>query len=297
MPVPVKTKNIASVTNDTSNSLKRILGNDIVYAGQTDTDLARGIQISSLDIISDTISAFPDGKTYFHFCPVADGDFYIILTFFPELNPKQEEEQIQVIRLTFDPEFFHQWDYDILHQKQPFRFDRSSEQAISLPPCCFEPISHLADTSEEAVKDFSRILQRKESAIFLLRTSLNAYLNSNEADKLPACSFLSNSQERDKVMDAYKIIMDNLESPKTIRTLSRMVGMNECYLKKGFKVTFGKTIHEFQQIKRIEKAKDLLKEGKYSVNEVAFMMGFGSASHFSSSFKKIAGLKPCELLG
>lgn len=297
MPVNSKMKIIAPASNDNNNALKRILGSDIVFSNESDVDLARGIRVSEINIISDTVSTFPDGKTYFHFCPVADGDFFIFLTFFPELNPKEEEEAIQVIRLTFTPDFFHQWDYDILHQKQPFRFDRSSEQAITLPPCCFEPISHLADSSENALKDFSKILQRKESAIFLLRTSLDAYLNSNEADKLPACSFLSNSQEREKVMDAYHIIMENLESPKNIRTLSRMVGMNECYLKKGFKVTFGKTIHEFQQLKRIEKAKDLLKEGKYTVNEVAFMMGFGSASHFSSSFKKIAGMKPCELLG
>lgn len=297
MPVNSKMKIIAPASNDNNNALKRILGNDIVFSSESDVSLARGIRVSEISIISDTVSTFPDGKTYFHFCPVADGDFFIFLTFFPELNPKEEEEAIQVIRLTFTPDFFHQWDYDILHQKQPFRFDRSSEQAITLPPCCFEPISHLADNSDEVRKDFSKILQRKESAIFLLRTSLDAYLNSNEADKLPACSFLSNSQEREKVMDAYHIIMENLESPKNIRTLSRMVGMNECYLKKGFKVTFGKTIHEFQQLKRIEKAKDLLKEGKYTVNEVAFMMGFGSASHFSSSFKKIAGMKPCELLG
>lgn len=275
---------------------KRILGNNIAWNKEGQFDLARGIKGSYFDVVTDSIEKAPEGQTYLHFCPVEDGQLYILLTFFPEISPKENEEFLRVTRLIFEPSFFEQWDYEILLKKEPFRFDRSFEQEVNLPPCTFEPISHLVPDSVGDL-NFSSILQRKESAIFLLRISLEAYINSNEADKMPACSFLSNSQEREKVMEAYQIIIDNLETPKTIRELSRMVGMNECYLKKGFKVTFGKTIHEFQQFQRIEKAKELLKEGRYSINEVAFKMGFGSASHFSSSFKKISGMRPCELLG
>ena len=67
-------------------------------------------------------------------------------------------------------------------------------------------------------------------------------------------------------------------------------------LKKGFKAMFGKTIHEYLQYQRIERAKELVQQKNLTVNEVAFRLGFGSASHFSTSFKKIAGIKPCELL-
>lgn len=276
--------------------LQRTLGNNIACLQQEEFELAGGIKAAYFDIVTDSVEKMPDGQTYLQFFPVEDGRFYIVLNFFPEHSPKREEECLRVVRLVFEPVYFQQWNYEMLLKKEPFRFDRSSEQVITLPPCTFEPISHLIP-EEQNKTDFSAVLQRKESAIFLLRVSLDAFLSSNEADKMPACSFLSNSQERDKVMEAYQIIMDNLETPKTIRELSRMVGMNECYLKKGFKVTFGKTIHEFQQIQRIEKSKELLKEGKYSINEVAFKMGFGSASHFSSSFKKISGMRPCELLG
>jgi AraC-like DNA-binding protein len=296
MPINVKTIDLVENHEVSVDFFKRILGNNISWIDQEQFELARGIKGSYFDIITDSIDHIPEGQTYLHFCPVEDGQLYILLTFFPEVSPKEDEDTLRVTRLVFEPLFFQQWDYDILLRKEPFRFDRSSEQKVSLPPCTFEPISHLIPDAGSDL-DFSTVLQRKESAIFLLRVSLEAYMNSNEANKMPACSFLSNSQEREKVMEAYQIIIGNLETPKTIRELSRMVGMNECYLKKGFKVTFGKTIHEFQQFQRIEKAKELLKEGKYSINEVAFKMGFGSASHFSSSFKKISGMRPCELLG
>lgn len=295
MNAHVKTIKLNEGQKVTFDFFKRILGENIAWVNQGQLDLARGIKVSYFDIVTDSVENQPEGETYLHFCPIEDGKFYILLTFFPEVSPK-EDEDLRIIRLAFEPVFFEQWDYEVLLKKEPFHFDRSSEQVVNLPPCTFEPISHLIPTEENAT-DFSAILQRKESAIFLLRVSLDAFFNSNDADKLPACGFLSNSQEREKVMDAYNIIMENLESPKTIRELSRMVGINECYLKKGFKITFGKTIHQFQQFQRIEKAKELLKEGKYSINEIAFKMGFGSASHFSSSFKKLSGMRPCELLG
>lgn len=292
-----KFKNNVRLEEDTPEEfLTSVLGNEISLIERKNYQLARGMMVSHLDIVTDSISQFPDDKAYLHFCPTGEEEFYMTINFFPEINPKENVEIFRVTRLVFTPAFFDQWGYDVLSKKQPFKFDYSSEQAIALPPCCFEPINNLTKVTQEKLNDFSFILQWKESAIFLLRISLDAFLNTDEACKLPACSFLSNTKERDKVMHAWQIIMDHLDSPKTIRELSRMVGMNECYLKKGFKATFGKTIHEFQRYERIEKAKELLREGTYTVNEVAFKMGFGSASHFSSSFKKVAGINPCQLL-
>ena len=95
---------------------------------------------------------------------------------------------------------------------------------------------------------------------------------------------------------AQVVIKDHLDSPLTIKELSRKVAMNECYLKKGFKALTGKTIHEYTQELRIAKAKDLLKQDGVSVSDVANTLGYSSISHFSTAFKKATGLKPCELL-
>jgi AraC-like DNA-binding protein len=72
--------------------------------------------------------------------------------------------------------------------------------------------------------------------------------------------------------------------------------MNECYLKKGFKALVGKTIHEYQQELRISRAKVLLQHEGQSVTDVANILGYSSISHFSTAFKRVTGLKPCELL-
>lgn len=108
--------------------------------------------------------------------------------------------------------------------------------------------------------------------------------------------FLANEADREKISKAREILLQHIGEPITIKTLSRKVAMNECYLKKGFKEMFGSTIFDFYQSQRMEHAKYLLYEKGLTVTEVSVMLGYSSISHFSTAFKKHTGLKPCELL-
>ena len=110
------------------------------------------------------------------------------------------------------------------------------------------------------------------------------------------CKFLANEADREKVLKAREVLIQQIGEPITIKELSRKVAMNECYLKKGFKEMFGTTIFDFYQSQRMEHAKYLLYEKGLTVTEVSVMLGYSSISHFSTAFKKHTGLKPCELL-
>jgi signal transduction histidine kinase/ligand-binding sensor domain-containing protein/DNA-binding response OmpR family regulator len=48
---------------------------------------------------------------------------------------------------------------------------------------------------------------------------------------------------------------------------------------------------------KLNRAADLLKEGKYNMSEIAYMTGFNTLSHFSTSFKKQFGVPPSEFGG
>jgi AraC-like DNA-binding protein len=117
-----------------------------------------------------------------------------------------------------------------------------------------------------------------------------------EVEEVPACKFLANENDRDKIIKAREILIQHIGDPITIKELSRKVAINECYLKKGFKVLFGSTIFDFYQDQRMEHAKFLLYEKGRTVSEVSASLGYSSISHFSTAFKKHTGLKPCELL-
>ena len=48
---------------------------------------------------------------------------------------------------------------------------------------------------------------------------------------------------------------------------------------------------------KLNRAADLLKEGKFNMSEIAYMTGFNTLSHFSTSFKKQFGVPPSEYNG
>jgi AraC-like DNA-binding protein len=129
----------------------------------------------------------------------------------------------------------------------------------------------------------------------LLLYSLES-INAIKEDEVPACKFLVHLEDREKIIKAREILLSHIGDPITIKELSRKAAINECYLKKGFKVMFGTTIFDFYQDQRMEHARFLLYEKGHTVSEVSAQLGYSSISHFSTAFKKHTGLKPCDLL-
>ncbi|MBO9620437.1 MAG: helix-turn-helix transcriptional regulator [Niabella sp.] len=121
-------------------------------------------------------------------------------------------------------------------------------------------------------------------------------MTDEQALEVINCKFLSNEADKSKIEQAREILIKHIGEPITIKELSRKVAMNECYLKKGFKELYGTTIFDFYQNQRMEHAKYLLYEKGLSVTDVSMMLGYSSISHFSTAFKRLTGLKPCELL-
>jgi AraC-like DNA-binding protein len=68
--------------------------------------------------------------------------------------------------------------------------------------------------------------------------------------------------------------------------------MSETKLKQLFKQTFGSTVYDYYQQARMEEVAFLLKQGKRSVAEVGYEMGFSNLSYFSRLFEKHYGLHP-----
>jgi AraC family transcriptional regulator len=129
----------------------------------------------------------------------------------------------------------------------------------------------------------------------LLLYSMDCMIGEKDIDVVN-CKFLANEMDREKIVRAREILIQQIGEPITIKELSRKVAINECYLKKGFKEMFGTTIFDFYQGQRMEHARYLLYEKGLSVTDVSMILGYSSISHFSTAFKKHTGLKPCELL-
>jgi YesN/AraC family two-component response regulator len=96
-----------------------------------------------------------------------------------------------------------------------------------------------------------------------------------------------------------KYIEKNYMYPITMTTISRLLVKHENYISRIYKNVRGITVMNHLQNVRIENAKQLLIGGKYSVAQVAKMVGYPDPKYFITVFKKIESISPgkyCESL-
>ncbi len=84
----------------------------------------------------------------------------------------------------------------------------------------------------------------------------------------------------------------NFSQKNSLVTLSARVGLSLSHLLRLFKEEYGTSIHQYLLNKRLEQAKLLLLENRMKGAEIARLVGFDSAQHFSSIFKEKTGLTP-----
>lgn len=96
----------------------------------------------------------------------------------------------------------------------------------------------------------------------------------------------------ERIYYARDILIKNIENPPSLIELARMVGVNDCTLKKGFREVFGTTAFGYLYNYRLEKARHLLETRQAKVTDVVRMVGFKDRSYFASAFRKKFGVNP-----
>jgi AraC-like DNA-binding protein len=271
--------------------LERFIGEEVSVLNKEQIAISNYIRAEWISICL-PIDTVPEDTGRLCLFPIDDHKFSLHLFFIQYPDPA--DNMAIVCSVVFLPSFFDQYPPETLMANQPFRFDQVTEQQFSI---CSKTRALLSQLGKKDVATaFIKSLKQSETAINLLRLTLECITFPFNTCQQPACRFLLYESEREKILEACNIIEQNIDQAFSIKELSRKVAMNECYLKKGFKAITGKTIHDYQQELRIAKARELLHIEGHSVTYVANMLGYSSISHFSTAFKRVTGMKPCELL-
>jgi len=102
-----------------------------------------------------------------------------------------------------------------------------------------------------------------------------------------------------QIVDSIRSIMqDKLNNSENINLdeISYRLGFSKSYVKAQFKKKTGVSVIQYFINMKIDKAKKLLSEQKFTVSEIADILGFGSVFYFSRQFKLHTDMSPTEYI-
>lgn len=151
-----------------------------------------------------------------------------------------------------------------------------------------------AGADDYIAKPFSiQLLKGKIANLLKARQRLRHYY-SNTID-IDTAKMTSNNLDEEFMRKAIQVVEENIGNDSfTSDELASKLYMSRSSLYLKMNSVSGEPPANFIRRIRFNKACKLLLEGRYSISEISGMVGFGSSSYFSTSFKKYVGCLPSE---
>lgn len=98
----------------------------------------------------------------------------------------------------------------------------------------------------------------------------------------------------DRLRKVIAYLNDKMDSSITMNKVSTEFGFSERSLSRLFQKDVKLTFVQYYTVLRMLRALELLIEDKYSISEVANMVGYSSLPTFSNTFQKVVGVRPTD---
>ncbi len=180
----------------------------------------------------------------------------------------------------------------------PFTFKSSTDvEALTkmnfqLVLLIYKFLNHLSINPDELLGDEFLLYNELN-----LCTDINSILDWSQ-EKLKICfNAVESSYKKNNLKLIQKVkeyIQGNISKDITLEGAADYVHLSPSYLSKIFKQIEGDTFIGYVIGFRIKKARSLLKEGHYKVNDISGMVGFNDVKYFYKVFKKVTGFSPTD---
>jgi AraC family transcriptional regulator len=95
-----------------------------------------------------------------------------------------------------------------------------------------------------------------------------------------------------KILQVSEYIHEHLDREIKLEELAQLTGISQFHFSRLFKQSMGVSPHQYLLQQRVERAKQLLKNSKLTIAEIALQCGFNSQSHLGKQFRQLTGLTP-----
>ncbi len=164
---------------------------------------------------------------------------------------------------------------------------------------CVFAHSHLNTTfeMERIINDIENLyLQQEEGKEMVIEAKVRELLYSQIMHHLKSLDKkgLKIEKYREQMQEACKYIEKNIKELPSLHEIAMAVGVCDTTLKIAFKYFYGKTVFEYFNEYRLNKACEFLQDTSNSISDAAFLTGYKHSSHFSTAFKQKYGVSPIE---
>jgi len=129
-----------------------------------------------------------------------------------------------------------------------------------------------------------------------LATSLAARLVQKHCSTeiAPPSREMRGGLKRQKLSRVLHFVEENLEGELTIRHLASIACLSHFHFARAFKAAVGETPHQYVSRRRLERAKQLLRDGDQSLAQIALTLNFSGQANFTRAFRRAVGRTPGE---
>jgi AraC family transcriptional regulator len=99
-----------------------------------------------------------------------------------------------------------------------------------------------------------------------------------------------------KLQQAIDYIEQHLDQDLTVAAIATTLAISPYHFSRLFKQSTGLAPHQYVIQCRVERAKQLLLQGKLTIAEIAYRVGFANQSHLNRHFKRVLGVTPKAVL-
>ncbi len=100
-----------------------------------------------------------------------------------------------------------------------------------------------------------------------------------------------------QLQDVLRFVSEHYSEDLSIKDLAEIADMKPSYFAQVFRTQMGVSPHKYVIKKRVESARRLLESTNLSAQRIAIETGFGSQSHFTTTFSKVMGVTPAQYRG
>ena len=226
--------------------------------------------IEMLYALNGTCCFFCDGRPF----EVKGGDLVVVNS--AQIHSFNLTEEVDYISILIYPEFFRDVAFDGVMLKNH----------ISGDPYILS-----------CMEDIQREMENEETGSDMMQKShmyrLMAYLSRNYTSTIISeREYEARQTKLARLNTVIEHISKNYSDSITTRDLAAMCFLSEEHFCRFFKGAMGKSVTEYVNGYRVEKATVLLKNTADNISEIAREVGFDDLNYFSRVFKRVMGISP-----